>query len=90
MKHLASIRPHLHVMRMVDDFSLEGPNGTHLCLVLELLGPSLPDTIDACFSDGRLPGTLAKTIAKQVVSGVQFLHQEGIGHGGRSDLYPHS
>ncbi|BCR88234.1 serine/threonine-protein kinase [Aspergillus chevalieri] len=82
MKKLASIHPHSpHVMHVVDDFDLEGPNGTHRCLVFELLGPSVPDMIDARFSDGRLPGKLAKTIAKQVVSGLEFLHQEKIGHG---------
>lgn len=83
MKKLASRYPHpLHVMHMVDDFDLEGPNGIHHCLVLELLGPSVPDFIDACFPDGRLPGKLAKDIAKQVVSGLDFLHREDIGHGG--------
>ena len=71
---------------MVDDFHVEGPNGTHHCLVFEVLGPSVPDTKDARFSDGRLPGKLAKTIAKQVLSGLEFLHQEKIGHGGESSL----
>lgn len=74
-------------MQVVDNFNLEGPNGTHHCLVFELLGPSVPDMIDERFSDGRLPGKLAKTIAKQAVSGVEFLHRENIAHGG--GLYPH-
>lgn len=88
MKKLASIYPcPPHVMHVVDDFDLEGPNGTHRCLVFELLGPSVPDMIDACFSDGKLPGKLAKTIVKQVISGLEFLHQEEIGHGGGSYLH---
>ena len=74
-------------MHVVDDFNLEGPNGTHRCLVFELLGPSVPDAIDARFPDGRLPGKLAKAIAKQVVSGLEFLHREKIGHGGESHLH---
>ena len=72
-------------MHVVDDFDLEGPNGTHRCLVFELLGPSVPNMIDTHFSDGRLPGKLAKAIAKHVVYGLEFLHQEKIGHGG--ELY---
>lgn len=69
---------------MIDDFNLEGPNGTHHCLVLELLGPSVSDVTDARFPDGRLPGKLAKTIAKQALSGLDLLHHQKIGHGGES------
>lgn len=68
---------------MLDDFDLKGPNGFHKCIVYELLGPSIPDTIDAHFSNGRLPGKLAKLIAKQSLIGLHSLHQQNIGHGGR-------
>ncbi|KAK9234916.1 CMGC/SRPK protein kinase [Lipomyces kononenkoae] len=82
MKELASIQPRSqHVMRMLDNFDLEGPNGTHKCLVFELLGPSIPDTIYARCRDGRLPGKLAKVIAKQALLGLDTLHQQKIGHG---------
>lgn len=85
MKELTTIHPRpRHVMHMVDDFDLEGPNGTHHCLILEPLGSSVPDTIDARFPDGRLPGNLAKAIAKQVLSGLDLLHHQIIGHGGGS------
>ncbi|KAA8641520.1 uncharacterized protein ATNIH1004_011656 [Aspergillus tanneri] len=66
---------------MLDSFNLEGPNGAHKCLVFELLGPSVPDIIDARFPDGRLPGKLAKAIAKQALFGLDTLHQQKIGHG---------
>jgi serine/threonine protein kinase len=85
MKKLAAIHPSpQHVVYMLDDFDLEGPNGTHKCLVFELLGPSVPDIIETHFSDGRLPGTLAKDIAKQALTGLDTLHQHRICHGGRS------
>ena len=75
MKKLASIHPcSPHIMHVVNDFNLEGPNGKHHCLVFKLLGPSVPDMIDACFPDGRIPGNITKTIMKQVVSGLEFLH----------------
>ncbi|EAU31292.1 conserved hypothetical protein [Aspergillus terreus NIH2624] len=70
-----------HVVHLLDDFELEGPNGTHRCLVSELLGPSVPDLIDARFSDERLPGKLAKAIVKQALLGLDFLHDQKIAHG---------
>lgn len=69
-------------MSMLDHFQLDGPNGTHDCLVLELLGPSVPDLLDARFRDERLPGKRAKKIAEQALLGLDFLHQHKIGHGG--------
>jgi serine/threonine protein kinase len=83
MKKLVSYRPRpKHTLYMLDHFDLKGPNGYHKCLVYELLGPNIPDTIDA--HDGRLPGKLAKVIAKQSLLGLDSLHQQNIGHGGRS------
>lgn len=69
---------------MLDDFDLDGPNGSHKCLVYELLGPNVPDTIDAHIPVRRLPGKLAKAIAKQCLIGLDSLHQRKIGHGGKS------
>ena len=71
-----------HLMAMLDHFQLDGPNGTHDCLVLKLLGPSVLDLLDARFRDERIPGKLAKTIAKQALLGLDYLHQQEIGHGG--------
>lgn len=88
MKALAATQPRpQHVMYMLDDFDLTGPNGSHKCLVLELVGPSVPDIIEKHFSDGRLPGIQAKGIAKQALIGLDTLHQHKIGHGGRSHTF---
>jgi serine/threonine protein kinase len=85
MKELASHHPRpKHTVHMLDDFDLNGPNGSHKCLVYELLGPNVPDTIDAHFPDGRLPGKLAKVLAKQCLIGLDSLHQQEVGHGGKS------
>ncbi|KKZ67473.1 hypothetical protein EMCG_06849 [[Emmonsia] crescens] len=82
MKELASHHFCLkHTVHLLDDFDLKGPNGSHKCLVYELLGPNIPDTIEAHFPDGRLPGKLAKAIAKQGLIGLDSLHQQNIGHG---------
>ncbi|KAF1351893.1 kinase-like domain-containing protein [Delphinella strobiligena] len=70
-----------HIERLLDDFKHTGPNGTHNCLILELLGPSVPTVIEAHFPDGRLPGIIANRVAMQVVLGLDFLHKNKIGHG---------
>ena len=84
---LASIHPSsLHIIRMLDDFKLEGPSGIHQCLVFKLLGPSILGTIDQLFFGAMLPGKHAKNIAKQALLGLDILHQHKIGHGGRPCL----
>jgi serine/threonine protein kinase len=85
MKELASYQPRpKHIVHLLDDFDIKGTNGSHKCLVYELLGPNVPDTIDTQFPRGRLPGKLAKVIAKQSLIGLDSLHQRKIGHGGKS------
>ena len=82
MKKIASIHPSpQHLMRMFDDFDLDGPNGTHKCFVLELLGPSVSDMVER-YSDYRFPEGIAKAIAKQALAGLDALHQQKIAHGG--------
>ena len=71
-----------HLVQMLDHFKLDGPNGTHSCIVLELLGPSVPDLLDARFRGERFPGKLAKNIATHALLGLDYLHQHKIGHGG--------
>lgn len=89
MKRLTSLHPRLkHVLHTLDDFDIIGPNGTHICLVYELLGPNVPDALDAHFPHGRFPGKLAKMIAKQSLIGLDGLHQQNIGHGGKSLATP--
>ncbi|KAI5196896.1 kinase-like protein [Aureobasidium subglaciale] len=62
-------------------FKHVGPNGTHDCLILELLGPSVPTVIEARYPDGRLPGTIATKLCKETSLALDVLHKQGIGHG---------
>lgn len=71
-------------MKLLDYFELDGPDGTHECLVLELLGPSAADVLNVQFINNRLPAELAKKVARQTILGLDYLHQHGIGHGGTS------
>ncbi|KAJ5401323.1 uncharacterized protein N7487_007219 [Penicillium crustosum] len=81
LKKLGFRYPRLkHTVHLLDNFDLKGPNGSYNCLVYELVGPTIPDTIDTHFSNGRLPGKLAKIIAKQSLVGLDGLHQMNIAH----------
>lgn len=67
-----------------DHFWTEGPNGTHLCLVLPVLGPRVPDILALANN----PLRFSKSAAIQVVEGLEFLHRKGICHGGELHIYP--
>lgn len=71
-----------HIVRLLDNFSHVGPNGTHPCLVFELLGPSVATVVEDILPDGRLPGVRAKKVCKEMLLAVDFLQEQNIGHGG--------
>lgn len=71
------------VAKLLDEFTFEGPNGRHTCLVSEPAGCSIADSQEA--GDGWLfPLQIARAIATKIVLGVEFLHRVGVVHGGRS------
>ncbi|KAL8662242.1 MAG: hypothetical protein Q9168_008287, partial [Polycauliona sp. 1 TL-2023] len=39
-----------HLITLLDQFAIEGPNGRHTCLVLPLLGPSVGDKAESYLS----------------------------------------
>ncbi|KAG6109185.1 hypothetical protein E4U13_006045 [Claviceps humidiphila] len=70
-----------YVCQMLDHFTHVGPNGTHTCLVLELVGPNVAEFVDCYGMYDRLPAKLAKLFAKQALQGLDFLATNNIGHG---------
>lgn len=77
--------PH-YAARLIDSFVQTGPNGSHQCLVTELLGPSV-DTVVADYHMGgdRLePETILK-MTRQLLEAIAFLHRAGYAHGGQSN-----
>ena len=77
-----------HVRTLIDQFSIRGPNGCHICLVTDVAGPSLHDLyniVGAGFIAGarRLRTENARSVIKQVVDAVDFLHSNKICHGGK-------
>ncbi|CAF3592419.1 unnamed protein product [Fusarium graminearum] len=75
-----------HANQMLDHFTLGGPNGSHECLVLELVGPSVSDAIEFYCNIHRLPAKVAKSFAKQALRGLDFLVANDIAHGAVPDL----
>jgi serine/threonine-protein kinase SRPK3 len=74
---------HKHVSDFIESFHHEGPNGRHLCVVMGLLGPqvsSLAENSPEC----RLDGSLARSISRQLLLAVDYLHSVGVAHGGKS------
>ncbi|KAF2766562.1 kinase-like protein [Teratosphaeria nubilosa] len=70
-----------HILPLVDHFQIEGPNGKHECLVIDIVGPKVPDVTEQLCGGKGLPGGLAKCVAKQVLSALDCLHRFGIAHG---------
>ena len=77
-----------YIVQLLDDFRLEGPNGSHLCLVLELLGPTINVTVDDYHQVGeRLDTESVVKISTQLLGALVFLHENGYAHGGSIDLF---
>ncbi|KAF4463879.1 CMGC SRPK kinase [Fusarium albosuccineum] len=70
-----------HLNYMLDVFTVAGPNGSHDCLVLELVGPNVAEAVASYYKDDRLPAGLAKRFAKQTLQGLDVLASQNIGHG---------
>uniref|UniRef100_T1ILN7 non-specific serine/threonine protein kinase n=1 Tax=Strigamia maritima TaxID=126957 RepID=T1ILN7_STRMM len=59
------------VVQLLDNFQISGVNGTHVCMVFEVLGDNLLKLI---IKSGSLPLTKVKSIIRQVLQGLDFLH----------------
>lgn len=76
--------------RLKGHFYHEGPNGKHLCLVLEFLGPSLRIALNFCkYNESEReylrPSTVIR-ISEQLLRIIASLHSVGIAHGGTLSL----
>lgn len=69
----------------LDQFTIKGPNGSHLCFVYPLLGPNVSLGI---FRSSADPDKDLRTISLQVAKALAFLHSEGICHGGKLKVQP--
>ncbi|KAL8912724.1 MAG: hypothetical protein Q9172_007454 [Xanthocarpia lactea] len=84
-----------HVITLLDHFYCQGPNGTHLCLVLEPMGASVADMLEELPQNkvarlrfgyvSRYPKWMAKRVLTHILRGIAFLHLRGVIHG---DIQP--
>jgi len=80
---LAKSHPgHSHIVSLLDSFTVNGPNGAHSCLVLELLGPSVHETNLHIFMNYAFPAPTVKRLAAQILSVIDLMSRHDIGHGG--------
>ncbi|KAJ3750014.1 CMGC/SRPK protein kinase [Lentinula detonsa] len=64
-----------HLVSFLDSFSHASPEASHICIVFEPLGENLLALIERNKKKG-VPRALVKLIAKQVLLGLQYLHDE--------------
>jgi serine/threonine protein kinase len=65
----------LKCVQLLDDFKVAGVNGTHVCMVFEVLGHNLLKLIIRSNYRG-IPISNVKTITKQVLQGLDYLHRK--------------
>uniref|UniRef100_A0A4W3HAG6 non-specific serine/threonine protein kinase n=1 Tax=Callorhinchus milii TaxID=7868 RepID=A0A4W3HAG6_CALMI len=63
------------VVQLLDDFKISGVNGTHVCMVFEVLGHHLLKWIIKSNYQG-LPISCVKSIIRQVLQGLDYLHSK--------------
>ncbi|KAF9944672.1 serine/threonine protein kinase, CMGC group [Mortierella alpina] len=74
-----------YVVELLDHFMHQGPNGTHVCMVFEVLGENLLSLIKRYRHRG-IPMHLVQQIIYQVLMGLDYMHRKcGIIH---TDLKP--
>ncbi|KAI9709470.1 MAG: hypothetical protein M1820_003230 [Bogoriella megaspora] len=82
-----------HMLPLLDHFIIEGPNGIHACLVHEPMGCTAAaltrhlecNQLSRPGSPQCYPKLLAKKSLRDTISGIAFLHKNGVVHG---DLQP--
>ncbi|OIW30105.1 serine/threonine-protein kinase SRPK3 [Coniochaeta ligniaria NRRL 30616] len=77
------------VLLLSDYFTLQGPNGKHICFVTKPMGPSISTFLNASFEEydplnpptRRFSTSRNKHILKSILSGLKFLHDNNVTHG---------
>ncbi|KAK5938566.1 hypothetical protein PMZ80_008755 [Knufia obscura] len=64
------------IIKLLDRFKVHGPNGSHICLVLELQGPSL-DSLHGT----KIQPKIVRMLVRQLSEGIEFLHRRDVAFG---------
>ena len=85
--NLRYLAGHSQIVQLLDDFIHQGPNGTHQCLVFELLGPTIDFIIADIYGltgsveDGLEPETILR-LSEQLLQALELIHEADYAHGG--------
>ncbi|KAF8474634.1 kinase-like domain-containing protein [Kalaharituber pfeilii] len=69
-----------YIPTLIDSFYLDGPNGRHLCLVMDVVGPIASFVGERCKGE-RLTAKLTRMVSRQLMLAVDYLHECGVAHG---------
>lgn len=72
------------VIDLLDSFEHQGPNGTHLCLVLPVM---LSDCNELTVRGLQRNAAYMKKFSRDLTHGVDFLHASGLIHTGTHDTF---
>ena len=72
-----------YIVQLLDHFFHQGPNGTHQCLVFELLGPTVDAVVEDIHQgeDVLEPENILR-VSKQLLEAITYMHEIGYTHGG--------
>ncbi|KAL3435230.1 kinase-like domain-containing protein [Aspergillus tetrazonus] len=73
-----------HVCHLLDDFEHSGPNGTHVCLVSEIMGETLR-SFGAWFIESRISTLVMRRFTIQLLLVLDFAHDHNVVH---TDIKP--
>ena len=72
----------LAIPLLKDHFYVQGPNGTHPCLVTQVASMSMKDACEV--SDiGIFQLPVARAAAAQLACAIKYIHERGVVHGGK-------
>lgn len=88
LRYLSKVHTHhpgsLNVLLSRETFEISGPNGTHLCVMSPVQGPSIAAATKRSrgVASEVLPLKLAKRAALDVAQGLAYIHMQHVAHGG--------
>lgn len=86
MQRLTSSNPehdgYQHISTLQDSFRHEGPNGTHACLIMKVMGESLSSFAN-WFENRLIPAPLVQLYTYQLMQALDYAHSCGVIHTGK-------
>lgn len=71
----------LYTTKYLDEFQINGPNGSHQCLVMDTTSGNLKDASYSLL----FPIDVARALAAKTALSLSFVHSRGFIHGGKRD-----